>query len=64
MRPLLFLLCASISLHAGDWPQYLGPQRDGTAQDEAALTGMPSRKSFGIASSAADTPDLWSSKAG
>ncbi|HRH94544.1 MAG TPA: PQQ-binding-like beta-propeller repeat protein [Prosthecobacter sp.] len=39
MRPLLFLLCASISLHAGDWPQFLGPHRDATAQDEAALTG-------------------------
>lgn len=39
MRPLLFILCASISLHAGDWPQFLGPQRDATAQDESVITG-------------------------
>ena len=39
MRPLLFILCASISLHAGDWPQFLGPERDATAQDESVITG-------------------------
>jgi len=39
MRPLLFILCAFTQLHAGDWPQYLGPQRNSTAQDEAAITG-------------------------
>ncbi len=39
MRPLLLTLCAFIQLHAGDWPQYLGPQRNSTAQDEAAITG-------------------------
>jgi len=39
MRPLLFLLCASLSLHASDWPQFLGPQRNCTAQGEAAVTG-------------------------
>jgi outer membrane protein assembly factor BamB len=39
MRPLLFILCASMSLHAGDWPQFLGPQRDATAQDESVITG-------------------------
>lgn len=39
MRPLLFILCASISLHAGDWPQFLGPQRDATALDESVITG-------------------------
>lgn len=38
MRPLL-LLCASISLHAGDWPQFLGPQRNCAALDEAAVAG-------------------------
>jgi len=27
--------------HAGDWPQFLGPQRDGTAVDEAPLNGLP-----------------------
>jgi outer membrane protein assembly factor BamB len=39
MRPLLLLLCAFTSLHAGDWPQFLGPQRNGTAQKEDAVLG-------------------------
>ena len=39
MRPLLFLFCAFTSLHAGDWPQFLGPQRNCTAVNEAALVG-------------------------
>lgn len=39
MRSILLLLCAFSSLQAGDWPQFLGPQRNCTAQDEAALTG-------------------------
>ena len=39
MRPLILTLCALIQLHAGDWPQYLGPQRNSTALDEAAITG-------------------------
>ena len=39
MRPLLLLLCAFTTLHAGDWPQYLGPQRNCTATDEAAIIG-------------------------
>ncbi len=28
-----------MSLHAGDWPQFLGPQRDATALDESVITG-------------------------
>jgi len=52
MRPLIFLFCASMSLHAGDWPQFLGPQRNCAAQDEAAVT-------------AATEPEiLWSRKLG
>lgn len=39
MRSILSLLCAFTSLHAGDWPQFLGPNRNATAQDEAAITG-------------------------
>lgn len=39
MRPLLFLLCAFTSLRAGDWPQFLGPQRNATAQNETAISG-------------------------
>ncbi len=39
MRPLLLTLCALTQLHAGDWPQYLGPQRNATAQNEAVITG-------------------------
>ncbi|WP_395753494.1 PQQ-binding-like beta-propeller repeat protein [Prosthecobacter sp.] len=38
MRPLL-LLCACTTLHAGDWPQFLGPQRTCTATDEAPIAG-------------------------
>ena len=39
MRLPLFIFCALGQLYAGDWPQSLGPQRGGTAQDEAAITG-------------------------
>jgi outer membrane protein assembly factor BamB len=39
MRPLLLLLCAFTSLQAGDWPQFLGPQRNCTAVSEAAIVG-------------------------
>ena len=39
MRPLLLLLCAFTSLQAGDWPQFLGPQRNCTATDETAIVG-------------------------
>lgn len=39
MRPLLCILCAFTSLQAGDWPQFLGSQRNCTAQNEAAIVG-------------------------
>lgn len=39
MRPLLLVLCAVISLPAADWPQFLGPQRNSSAGDEAAIVG-------------------------
>jgi len=39
MRTLILLLCAAASLQAGDWPQFLGPQRNCTASDEAAISG-------------------------
>ncbi len=39
MRPLLLILCALTQLHAGDWPQFLGPQRDSTTRNEAVITG-------------------------
>ncbi|WP_395744441.1 PQQ-binding-like beta-propeller repeat protein [Prosthecobacter sp.] len=39
MRPFLLFLCAFSALHAGDWPQFLGPQRTCTASDEPAITG-------------------------
>jgi outer membrane protein assembly factor BamB len=39
MRQLLLFFCAATLLHAGDWQQFLGPQRNCTAQDEAAVTG-------------------------
>lgn len=39
MRPILLFLCAFTSLQAGDWPQFLGPQRNCTATDETAIIG-------------------------
>jgi len=39
MRPTFLLFCAFTSLHAGDWPQFLGPQRTCTATEEAAIVG-------------------------
>ncbi|MFC5454656.1 PQQ-binding-like beta-propeller repeat protein [Prosthecobacter fluviatilis] len=39
MRPLLLIFCALTTLQAGDWPQFLGPQRNCTATDEAPVTG-------------------------
>lgn len=39
MRSFLLLLCAFSSLQAGDWPQFLGPQRDCTARNEAVING-------------------------
>ncbi len=39
MRTLALILLVAGTIHAGDWPQFLGPQRNGIAQDEAAITG-------------------------
>ncbi len=39
MRSFIFILCAYSTIHAGDWPQYLGPQRNSTALKEAVITG-------------------------
>lgn len=39
MRTLALILLVAGTIHAGDWPQFLGPQRSGIAQDEAAITG-------------------------
>jgi outer membrane protein assembly factor BamB len=39
MRPLLLILCTVTTLHAGDWPQFLGPHRNGTADKEAPVNG-------------------------
>jgi len=39
MRPLALALLITGMLHAGDWPQFLGPRRDGIARDEATITG-------------------------
>ncbi|QDT16523.1 outer membrane protein assembly factor BamB family protein [Alienimonas californiensis] len=36
---LLLVACSPAA--AGDWPQILGPNRDGVAVDEAALTALP-----------------------
>lgn len=52
MRPLLIFLCALTPLHAGDWPQFLGPQRNCTAVEEAAIHGD------------AEPETLWSRKLG
>ncbi|MEZ5385720.1 MAG: PQQ-binding-like beta-propeller repeat protein [Prosthecobacter sp.] len=39
MRLLFIVLILVSRLHAGDWPQFLGPQRNATAEDENAITG-------------------------
>lgn len=39
MRTLLIALILVSRLQAGDWPQFLGPHRNATAQDEKAITG-------------------------
>lgn len=36
---LFFFLFLVGGIHAGDWPQFLGPGRDSAAVDEASLTG-------------------------
>lgn len=38
MRPIL-LLCAITTLQAGDWPQFLGPNRDSASVDEKEIRG-------------------------
>lgn len=40
MRALLFLL-ACVSLHADDWPQWLGPQRDGVWREKGIASAFP-----------------------
>ena len=35
------LLARPLSLHAGDWPQILGPDRNGKAHDERVAVGFP-----------------------
>ncbi|MBL9177193.1 MAG: PQQ-binding-like beta-propeller repeat protein [Verrucomicrobiaceae bacterium] len=52
MRTFVLVLLITGMLHAGDWPQFLGPQRNCTAQGEAALTG------------ATDPEILWNRKLG
>lgn len=52
MRALFLFLCLLGHLEAGDWPQFLGPQRSATAQDEAAISGD------------ADPEILWSRRLG
>lgn len=40
MRALLFLL-ASVALHADDWPQWLGPQRDAVWRETGIVESFP-----------------------
>lgn len=53
--PLLLLLGGLAGLHAADWPQFLGPQRTGSA--DAAEPPLPERW-------AADAPPLWQKPVG
>lgn len=41
MRTLLFLLLSALALHADDWPQWLGPQRDGVWRETGILKTFP-----------------------
>lgn len=52
MRAFILLILCSSLLQAGDWPQFLGPQRDCTARDESPITGT------------ADPEPLWARKLG
>lgn len=52
MRCLILVLSALGHLYAGDWPQFLGPQRDCAARDEPALSGS------------SDAEIVWSRKLG
>ncbi len=36
MRSLLVLFCCTLAANAGDWPQWLGPNRDGTSPEKVA----------------------------
>ncbi len=41
MRTLLLLLLANTILHADDWPQWLGPQRDGVWRETGIVETFP-----------------------
>lgn len=45
MRTLLFLL-VSAALHADDWPQWLGPQRDGVWRETGIVDALPAEPKF------------------
>lgn len=51
-RLLVLGLCVWGRAHAGEWPQFLGPQRDCVARDEALITGS------------AEPETLWTHKLG
>lgn len=52
MRAIVFLILCVGLLRAGDWPQFLGPQRDCIARNEAPISGT------------ADPEPLWQRKLG
>ena len=55
MRQVLFaLFVLSGSAWAGDWPQFLGPQRDGTSSEQGLATHWP----------VAGPPRLWAKSVG
>ncbi len=41
MRTLLLLLLANVALHADDWPQWLGPQRDSVWRETGIVETFP-----------------------
>ena len=51
---LLTTLVLGIEIHAGDWPQFLGPNRDGTSQETGLIDKFPTN----------GVPVVWKQKIG
>ncbi len=54
LAPLFLMMILTPSLKGGDWPQFLGPQRDGSAPDESIVASI----------SAGNRPIHWRTPAG
>ncbi|NNM28470.1 MAG: PQQ-binding-like beta-propeller repeat protein [Akkermansiaceae bacterium] len=41
MRSLLFTILSAVLVHAGDWPQFLGPERTGVSPESGLIRSFP-----------------------